>query len=563
MIGVLNRHEIQVLRSMGKTVAAIARKLGVSERSVYRVLKEEPVVASDDATARRTRRIGRPSTVEAQRTFVAALLSEENTASLPSLEVLRLAREKGYKGGKTAFYELVRVLRKKQAKPLVRFEGLAGEFSQHDFGEVVVKYASGESEKIHFFASRLKYSRFAHVEVVTDQRVESLVRGLIRSFGAFGGVPLVAVFDNPKTVVLHRRDGEIEWNPTFGQVALDYRFAPELCSPRRGNQKGAVENLVGWVKNSFFKVRTFADREDLELQLTEWLREGNEVRPSRATGVPPIERLVADRERLRPLTLSAEEYALRFSVVVGPTALVEHDGYRYAMPPRSIGVPGTLFLYPTTVRIVAGKFERVHPRVPAEGKTSYSSEDRVTTLAEVSGERGRLYFKRQQLLELGVVAEQFLTEVIHRRRQTWKGDVERLFDALVEHGPTALVEALTLAADRELYGAEWVLEVVTQRSERIETGDRPKTDALRSLRIDPRGGGCYQNTLFVDSGATNGSDRVSLTSPQPPGEVREIRTSSASQRDGQRDERADRRWVGAIAAPGARPSSARRVSRES
>ena len=68
---------------------------------------------------------------------------------------------------------------------------------------------------------------------------------------------------------------------------IDYRFAPELCTPRRANQKGAVENLVGFVKNSFFKVRRFHDRQDLERQLVEWRHEVNEVRPSRATGVPP------------------------------------------------------------------------------------------------------------------------------------------------------------------------------------------------------------------------------------------------------------------------------------
>jgi hypothetical protein len=418
-----------------------------------------------------------------------------------------------------------------------------------------VKFLSGEEEKIHFFASRLKYSRFAHVEIVPDQKIESLVRGLVRSFGAFKGVPLVCVFDNPKTVVLHRRDDEIEWNPTFGQVALDYRFAPELCTPRKGNQKGAVENLVGWVKNSFFKVRRFVDREDLERQLVEWLRVGNVVRPSRATGVPPIERLVADRERLRPLPIPPEEYPLRFPVVVGPTALVDYGDYRYAMPPRSIGVPGTLFLYPTTVRIVAGKFEREHPRVPAEGTTSYSSsEDRVATLAEVSGERGRLYFKRQMLLELGVEAERFLTEVVHRRPRTWKGDVERLFDALVECGPTAILEAMRVATERGLYGAEWVVEA-------ISPSDRPQADALRSPRIDPREGGGYQNTFFVvDTGATNGSDTISLTSPPLPGEVREIGTDATSKRDGQRGERADGRSVGAISAPGAL-SPARSVAR--
>ena len=36
-------------------------------------------------------------------------------------------------------------------------------------------------------------------------------------------------------------------SPPLGQVTLDYRFALELCAPARGNQKGAVENLVGWV----------------------------------------------------------------------------------------------------------------------------------------------------------------------------------------------------------------------------------------------------------------------------------------------------------------------------
>jgi hypothetical protein len=34
-------------------------------------------------------------------------------------------------------------------------------------------------------------------------------------------------------------EGElIVWNPVFGQVALDYRFAPELCWPRSGQREG-------------------------------------------------------------------------------------------------------------------------------------------------------------------------------------------------------------------------------------------------------------------------------------------------------------------------------------
>src|SRR5438034_290726 len=147
-------------------------------------------------------------------------------------------------------------------------------------------------ERIRFFASRLKWSRVAHVSLVPDEREEALIRALLAAFDVFGGVPLVTVWDNPKTVVLKRKGDLIVWNPIFGQVALDYRFAPELCWPRSGQQKGAVENLVGWVKGSFFRCRRFHDRADLERQLAEWLAEGNTRRPNRATGEIPAMRLI-------------------------------------------------------------------------------------------------------------------------------------------------------------------------------------------------------------------------------------------------------------------------------
>ena len=196
----------------------------------------------------------------------------------------RLCEEHQYGGGKSAVYELVRRLRPPTVAPLVRFEGVPGEFSQHDFGHVDVRYTSGEIERIHFFASRLKWSRVVHVVVVPDEREETLVRGLLDAFEAFGGIPLVTVWDNPKTVVVSREGELIVWNAIFGQLALDYRFAPELCWPRSGNQKGAVENLVGWVKGSFFKCRRFHDRADLATQLAQWLTEVNTRRRAERPG---------------------------------------------------------------------------------------------------------------------------------------------------------------------------------------------------------------------------------------------------------------------------------------
>ena len=159
MIDELKRHQIQVLHGAGMSARRIARDTGVSRRSVLRIVREEPVVAADDPQQklRIVRGAGRPSAVARFRAPILEILKEE--PELLSVEILRRVREMGYEGGKSALYDFVATLRMPTVKPLVRFEGLAGEFSQHDFGSVVVSYDDGAKEVIHFFASRLKYSR--------------------------------------------------------------------------------------------------------------------------------------------------------------------------------------------------------------------------------------------------------------------------------------------------------------------------------------------------------------------------------------------------------------------
>src|SRR5262245_46256304 len=379
MYDAMKRHEVQTLKKAGLSDQRAAAVAAVSERTVRRVKGEPPARLEEESGATR---VGRPSKVEAFRELVAGILQKE--PDLLTVEVLHRARQAGYTGGKSALYDLAASLRPISTAPVVRFEGLPAEFSQHDFGSVAVRYLSGTTEKVHFFASKLKYSRWSHVAIVPDEKIESLVRSLLSSFESFGGVPLVAVFDNPKTIVLGRVGERIEWNPTFGQVALDYRFAPELCAPRRANQKGAVENLVGWVKRSFFKVRRFHDRADLEEQLRQWHHEVNNERPSRATSLIPVARIEEERKRLRPLCIPPADYALRFAVMVGPTGVVEFQKIRYSMPPESIGFPATLFLYQDRVRIVARKYEVEHPRYPQAGNTSFLPEHRAAMLASVS-----------------------------------------------------------------------------------------------------------------------------------------------------------------------------------
>ena len=134
----MSRHEIQVLRAANMAQRVVAAATDVSIRSVRRIEQEDPIATSDTAALIEARRIGRPSIAAPWAGRVATWLREDPT--LPGVEILRR-------------------LRPPTVAPLVRFEGVPGEFSQHDFGQVDVRYASGAVERIHFFASRLKWSR--------------------------------------------------------------------------------------------------------------------------------------------------------------------------------------------------------------------------------------------------------------------------------------------------------------------------------------------------------------------------------------------------------------------
>ncbi|MES2179641.1 MAG: IS21 family transposase [Gemmatimonadota bacterium] len=460
----LDRHAVQELVRAKVTAREIARQFGVCLRTVRRIIREGRVETGDDDAARRTRAIGRPRITDAIRARVQALLVED--PERPPGEICRLLTDEGTPVGLSTVYRVLAATRATMpAALLVRFEGVAGEFAQFDFGQVSVRLTEGSRRTIHFAAYRLKYSRWMHVVVVPNERVEALIRSLLDSFAASGGVPLRVVFDNPKTVVIRHDEGRPVWNAVLAPVAIDYGFTIELCTPRQPQQKGAVENLVGYVKRAFVRARRFTDlTTDLPQQLTEWLTEVNTTRPNRATKELPATRLPAEQARMKPLAVAPSEYGLCVAVTVGPTAMVTHQGVRYAMPAGACGLPATLWLYPTRVKIVTAgsKHEAVHPRFPTQGSVSYLPGQRAAQLAAVAGSRKRLYFMRERILELGPVGEAYLTELIHQRPYTWKGDVERLFALLEEFGDGAFRLVLQRALFQRLIGSEYVVRLVAR-----------------------------------------------------------------------------------------------------
>ena len=452
---------VQKLRKTGMPQPKVCELTGISERSIRRIEQEPEVTDINETNSQQFRQPGRPSSVSPYEAEIRQWFDEPRNPEdgpLKSREVLARLRAKGYTGGKSAVYELVRRIRPKPIPvPIVRFEGLPGEFSQHDFGQRRVRFADGQIRVIRFFASRLKYSRFIDVQIVDNEQQETVVRCLLRAFEHFGGVPLMGVFDNMSSAVKSREmqpDGQVKvhWTERFGQLCIDCGLIPLACWPYRPQQKGSVENLVGFVKGNFFCGREFKHRPDLIEQLKAWVDMVNQERVCDATGELPQIRL--GRESLKSCALRAKTYAFKVSVVVRPTARAHYRGLEYSVPAETIGQTVTLHLQEQQVEIYLGdRFLARHPRFPENGKSSVLAEH---AQALFQFRRGKPYAQRQLLLDLDPLVEPYLTELVHRRPQGWQSDIEAIYQLYEQIGRTDLLAAIELATEERCFGGEYL-----------------------------------------------------------------------------------------------------------
>jgi len=210
------RSTIKFLKQQGQFDTRIASLVGCDRHTVARVLTEP---------TDRPRRRQRASTLEERRAAVRSWIAE----AIPTTRMLELARQDPaapYTGGASTFYRFVARLRAEReagASPVIRFEGLPGEYVQWDWGEARVRLG-GEAVKRVFLAGRLKYSRVSAIRWRTQMDLETLLRAMLEIVAGWGGVPWAWVFDNMKTVTLGR-----DARPSPGRAWPGNRRKPRRC----------------------------------------------------------------------------------------------------------------------------------------------------------------------------------------------------------------------------------------------------------------------------------------------------------------------------------------------
>lgn len=453
----MERSTVQLLAKRGNSQRRIARELGLSRTTVARVL-DEPV---DRQPAPRPR----PSQTDPYHDRIRVWL-RQGLSGVRMLELVRTDPDQPYTGGRSVFSAAVHRIRREQARtdldvPL-RFEGLPGEYLQVDWGEIRhFPFTDQVPATRYFLACRLKYSRWVWVRFTRDMRQETLLRGLADSQAALGFVPWVLVFDNMKTVTSGRDEqNQPLWTPALRQFAAECGFHPEACAPAAGNQKGAVESLVKWVKGNFLAGRSFATDGDLAVQCDEWQAQMNR-RPSAATDAAPQQRLAVEQAAggILPHTLS--DYGLLLCGQVTRESVVHVLGNVYSVPVAHVGCP-------LTVRVHADRIVlwRDREQLADHGRAPDGAHQRIIDPAHfaplfAAKPRGQAMLYRAALLDLGGVIAPYVTEVSRRRREQLGREMLALYALLEQYGATALGEAMSLAAAGGAYGAEYLSAILS------------------------------------------------------------------------------------------------------
>ena len=347
----------------GWSIREISRRSGWSRQAIRKAL------AAPAAPPRYELSAPRPSPVMGPYLgIVRQWLADDETAPRKQRHTARriydrLTSEHGFTGAEVTARQAVARLRGVRREVYVPLEAPFGQIAQADFGSAVVTIA-GVRREVALFCLRAKASKVPFVVAYPTERLEAFLAGHVQAFAFFGGVFGELWYDNPKTAVVRILSGPLrEEHERLSALRAHYLFHSSFCTPGRGNEKGSVENLVGYVRRNALVpcTRSFASLAALNEHLRAWC-ERERVRHGEAWRL--------ERAALQELPRHPFSPSVSRPVVATKTALVTVDRVRYSVPVTCAGTTLRAESFVGRVELYRGP-ERVavHVRSYVRGET--------------------------------------------------------------------------------------------------------------------------------------------------------------------------------------------------
>jgi len=343
--------EIKAFKLQGLGHTEIASRLGLTRKTVrkYCRMSEGEYAAYLVRTARR----GRKFTPYRREVIEMLTGTKDHTVYIASIYDVLEERHGRLPGTLRTLTNYIAALRAEGmlAEATTRFTTLVapqppGKQMQIDFGEQ--RLASGR--KAYIYAAILSCSRCRYVAVQDHAfRSEEVILHTIDAFHFYGGRPGQLVIDQDRLMVVSENAGDIIYTKQFAEFLAEQELSMWVCRKGDPQSKGKIENLVKFVKTSFFSARSFTDVAQIHEPLRRWLRRRANGQPCQATSRIPAE-VLEDEERaaLKPLRASIferERRALRDRRKACPKGLISVGANRYSVPSAYRGKQ--VEIYPT------------------------------------------------------------------------------------------------------------------------------------------------------------------------------------------------------------------------
>ena len=454
----LNQHD-------GLTAQQIARELAMDVRTVKKWL---------DQTRFRPRKSSpRASKLDPFKGDIVRMLQAH---PYTAIQVLQRLHEQGFEGGYSIVKDYVRKVRPPKTRAFLTLSFAPGECAQVDWGSYGSVNVGSTRRRLSFFVMVLCYSRLMYVEFSVSQTMEHFLGCHQNAFEFFGRVPQRIMVDNLKSAVLKRIVGTAPvFNPKYLDFANHYGFTIAACNVGKGNEKGRVENGVGYVKKNLLAGLDISDFTAIHPAARHWLDTVANVRIHGETRQQPIVRFENERAYLNVLPHHRFDIATVSQVRASSQFRVALDANRYSVPAEYAGRQLTLKTYPDRICLYHDN------KLIARHARSY---DRHQDIEDPDHPKQLLLWRKKareqkivmRFLSLSPKSALYYQKLEQRRMNPYH-HVQKIVALSEIYSPEAVARALEDAFTFQAFSCEYIANLLEQRTRCL-----PKPGALHLTR---------------------------------------------------------------------------------
>ena len=439
-------HDVQGLKA-----SQIAEELHLDPKTVEKWI--------DEPTFLQRQPVRRPSKLDGFKAKICALLERH---PYTAQQILQQLRSQGYSGGYSILKEFVREVRPVRHPAYLSLAFAPGECAQVDWGSFGTVTVGSTRRRLSFFVMVLCYSRLMYVEFTLHQGMEHFLSCHRRAFEFLGGSTEKVMIDNLKVGVLRHPAGEAaQFHPRYLDLAAHYGFKPVACNVRKGNEKGRVENGVGYVKKNFLAGLDIPSFDAVNPAAVVWRDTIANLRVHGETHRKPVDLFAEEKPRLKPLPIRAYDCAVIRPIPASACCHVVLDTNRYSIPHLYASQKLTLKLYPDQLLLFHHeKLIATHPRC-YDRRQSIRNPDHIRDLV-VHRKNARTQTLLLAFLALGPHAETYARKLEHKRLNV-PHHIQKIVALSEIYGPDKVHRALQDALDFEAIGSEYVANILEQR----------------------------------------------------------------------------------------------------